>query len=106
MPSLPSRISPSCFSQLSCPASSPPFSYLTVIAIYVRLKPEMRRTGPRLPWAERIPALIAVWPVVLIFFRVVGGIYLGWFTPTQAAAVGAAGTGLVAGKTADWTGRH
>lgn len=71
-------------------------SYLTVIAIYVRLKPESAGQAPRLPWAERIPALIAVWPVVLIFFLVVGGIYLGWFTPTQAAAVGAAGTGLVA----------
>ncbi len=31
-----------------------------------------------------------------IFFLVVGGIYLGWFTPTQAAAIGAAGAGLVA----------
>ncbi|MCJ8509208.1 TRAP transporter large permease [Rhizobium lemnae] len=73
-------------------------SYLTVIAIYVRLKPESAGQAPRLPWAERIPALIAVWPVVVIFFLVVGGIYLGWFTPTQAAAVGAAATGLVAWK--------
>lgn len=73
-------------------------SYLIVIAIYVRLKPESAGQAPRLPWKDRIPALIAVWPVALIFFLVVGGIYLGWFTPTQAAAVGAAGTGLVAWK--------
>lgn len=71
-------------------------SYLVVIAIYVRLKPESAGQAPRMPWKDRVPALIAVWPVVAIFFAVVGGIYLGWFTPTQAAAVGAAGAGLVA----------
>jgi TRAP-type C4-dicarboxylate transport system permease large subunit len=37
-----------------------------------------------------------VWPVVVIFALVVGGIYAGWFTPTEGAAVGAAGTGLLA----------
>jgi C4-dicarboxylate transporter, DctM subunit len=73
-------------------------SYLIVIAIYVRVKPESAGQAPRVPWAERVPALIAVWPVAAIFFLVVGGIYLGWFTPTQAAAVGAAGAGLVAWK--------
>ena len=71
-------------------------SYLVVIAIYVRLKPESAGHAARIPWNDRVPALIAVWPVVAIFFAVVGGIYLGWFTPTQAAAVGAAGAGLVA----------
>ncbi|HLP67652.1 MAG TPA: TRAP transporter large permease [Rhizobium sp.] len=72
------------------------FSYLVVIAIYVRVKPESAGHAARVPWAERVPALIAVWPVAAIFFLVVGGIYLGWFTPTQAAAIGAGGAGLVA----------
>ncbi|PYB77081.1 TRAP transporter large permease [Rhizobium wuzhouense] len=71
-------------------------SYLLVIAIYVRVKPESAGNAARIPWGARVPALIAVWPVVAIFFLVVGGIYLGWFTPTQAAAIGAAGAGLVA----------
>jgi tripartite ATP-independent transporter DctM subunit len=71
-------------------------SYLVVIAIYVRLKPESAGHAARIPWKDRVPALIAVWPVAAIFFLVVGGIYLGWFTPTQAAAIGAAGAGLVA----------
>ena len=73
-------------------------SYLIVIAIYVRLKPESAGQAPRIPWAERVPALIAVWPVIAIFSLVVGGIYLGFFTPTQAAAIGAAAAGLVAWK--------
>lgn len=71
-------------------------SYLVVIAIYVRLKPESAGHAARIPWKDRVPALIAVWPVAAIFFAVVGGIYLGWFTPTQAAAIGAAGAGIVA----------
>ncbi|THV23035.1 TRAP transporter large permease [Peteryoungia ipomoeae] len=71
-------------------------SYLVVIAIYVRLKPESAGHSDRLAWRDRMPALIAVWPVVAIFLTVVGGIYLGFFTPTQAAAIGAVATGLVA----------
>ena len=46
--------------------------------------------------AERMRALIGVWPVLAIFLLVIGGIYAGWFTPTEGAAVGAAATGLLA----------
>jgi TRAP-type C4-dicarboxylate transport system permease large subunit len=41
-------------------------------------------------------ALVRVWPVFLVFVTVVGGIYGGIFTPTEGAAVGAFGTGLLA----------
>jgi C4-dicarboxylate transporter, DctM subunit len=71
-------------------------SYMIVIALYVRLKPSSYSARERITWRERIPAVIDVWPVLAIFFAVVGGIYFGWFTPTEAAAVGSAGTGLVA----------
>ena len=53
-------------------------------------------SSPRQPYGERFKALVDVWPVLLVFFAVVGGIYFGWFTPTEGAAVGAAGTGLIA----------
>lgn len=39
----------------------------------------------------RIQALLNVWPVLLLFGLVIGGIYLGWFSPTEAAAIGAFG---------------
>ncbi|MCO6185366.1 TRAP transporter large permease [Rhizobium sp. L1K21] len=71
-------------------------SYMVVIAIYVRLKPESAGHRDRMPWRERIPVILDVWPVMAIFILVVGGIYLGWFTPTEAAAIGSAGTGLIA----------
>lgn len=70
--------------------------YMLVIAIYVRVNPEAAGTRPRVAWGERLRALAKVWPVMVVFGLVVGGIYLGWFTPTEGAAVGALGTGLIA----------
>ena len=70
--------------------------YVVVISIYVRLYPDTAGTRDRVPWSARWVALLAVWPVLVVFALVVGGIYLGWFTPTEGAAVGALGTGLIA----------
>ncbi len=70
--------------------------YMITIAIYVRVSPDSAGSRERAPYSERFRALLDVWPVLLVFAVVVGGIYLGWFTPTEGAAVGAAGTGLVA----------
>jgi tripartite ATP-independent transporter DctM subunit len=71
--------------------------YMLVIGIVVRIYPQWggRQLEP-LPWRERIRAQRDVWPVVLIFVTVIGGIYSGIFTPTEGAAVGAAATGLLA----------
>ena len=70
--------------------------YMIAISIYVRINPESAGTRPRVPYRERFKALVNVWPVLLVFCLVVGGIYLGWFTPTEGAAVGALGTGIIA----------
>ncbi|MCI5095075.1 MAG: TRAP transporter large permease [Rhodobacteraceae bacterium] len=70
--------------------------YVLAISIYVRLYPESAGTRPAIPWSERFGNLVKVWPVLLVFGLVVGGIYAGWFTPTEGAAVGAFGTGLIA----------
>ncbi len=70
--------------------------YMVAISIWMRVSPNDAKVTPRVPWKERFIALGSVWPVILIFIAVVGGIYGGIFTPTEAAAVGAAGTFLVA----------
>ena len=70
--------------------------YMIAISIYVRLHPDRAGVRERVPYGERFRALIAVWPVLLVFLAVVGGIYGGIFTPTEGAAVGALGTGLIA----------
>lgn len=70
--------------------------YMIAIAIYVRLKPESAGSRERASYGERFRSLAAVWPVLIVFLVVVGGIYGGIFTPTEAAAIGAFGTGLIA----------
>ena len=72
--------------------------YMLVISIYVRLNPKSAGLRERQPYIERFQAMFKVWPVLLVFLTVVGGIYLGLFTPTEGAAVGALGTGLIAWK--------
>lgn len=70
--------------------------YMITISVYVRMFPDSAGTRQAMPYSERFKALLDVWPVLLVFGLVVGGIYLGWFTPTEGAAVGAFGTGLIA----------
>ncbi|WP_425089132.1 TRAP transporter large permease [Stappia sp.] len=70
--------------------------YMLTVSLYVRFRPDSAGHRERAPWSERVAALVGVWPVLLIFIAVIGGIYSGVFTPTEGAAVGAAGTGLVA----------
>jgi tripartite ATP-independent transporter DctM subunit len=72
--------------------------YMLVIGIFVRVSPASAGQIARLPWPERMRTLRAVWPVVVTFVIVIGGIYTGVFTPTEGAAVGAAATGLLAWK--------
>jgi len=70
--------------------------YLVAIAIYVRLYPEEGPAGPEHPLSEKLRSLVDIWPAMLIFVLVIGGIYTGAFTPTEAAAFGAVATGLLA----------
>ncbi len=70
--------------------------YMLAIMVYVRLFPDSGPPGPRCDWRERLRALGRVWQVITIFVVVIGGIYGGFFTPTEAAAIGAIATGLVA----------
>ncbi len=88
------------------PGALAAIGYMLAIAVYVRLFPKSAGRRDPLPAAARLRALAEVWPVVAIFLLVIGGIYAGWFTPTEGAAVGAAGTGLVAWANGglDWKG--
>jgi tripartite ATP-independent transporter DctM subunit len=58
--------------------------------------PEYGPPGERASWAERLRALRSIWGVALLFAIVMGGMYGGFFTPTEAAGVGAMGGFLFA----------
>ncbi len=63
--------------------------YSLAIAIYVRLHPEAGPCGARLSWREQVAAIGRSWGVLLLAFLVLGGLYGGIFTVSEAAAVGA-----------------
>jgi len=63
--------------------------FMTYIAARVMTKPELAPTYERIPWKQRALPIISMWPVAIIMFVVLGGIYLGVTTPTEAAALGA-----------------
>ncbi len=70
--------------------------YLVAVMITVRLNPAAGPPGERLGWPERWRALAGVWGVLVLFTLVIGGIYGGVFTPTEAGGIGAFGGFLFA----------
>ncbi len=79
--------------------------YMVVIAIVARVSPSDAPAGDRYTWAQRIQALIDTWPVLLIFMVVIGGIYGGFFTPTEAASIGTVATAFVAWRSGGLRGK-
>lgn len=80
--------------------------YMIAIAIYARLVPSAGPPGEKASWTKRFSTTLRTWPIVIIFVVAIGGIYVGIFTPTEGAAVGAVSTGALAflqGKL-DWRG--
>ena len=66
--------------------------YMIAIAIYVRLVPGQAQIQPRASTAERLHAVRDAWPIAAIFTVLFAGIYGGFFTPTEGAAVATAAT--------------
>jgi tripartite ATP-independent transporter DctM subunit len=70
--------------------------YMTAVSVSTAIDPKAGPAGPRMAWLDRFRALRAVWMVLALFLVVIGGIYLGVFTPTEAAGIGAAGAFVAA----------
>jgi len=69
--------------------------YLAAVRYSVGRDPKAGPAGPHHTWSERLSALAGIWKVLLLFAVVLGGMYTGLFSPTEAAAVGAFGALLV-----------
>ena len=69
--------------------------YVVVIGLYCRVRPELAPPSEPTAWSERWRALLGIWPIVMVFCLVFGGIYGGLFSPTEGAAVGAVATLIV-----------
>lgn len=81
--------------------------YMAVIYILASRNPDLAPPGPKTGWKERLSALKGgLWEVMAIFLISMGGLFAGWFTPTEAGAVGAAGVLAVSllGRSLKWEG--
>jgi tripartite ATP-independent transporter DctM subunit len=63
--------------------------YLAGLSLLTRFNPTLVPAPEKYTWSERFASLKGIWGMALLFFLVIGGMYIGWFTPTEAAAVGA-----------------
>ena len=70
--------------------------FCLVIAVLCRINPRLAPPTHSVPWRQRFTALFGVAETLLLFIFVMGGMFAGWFTPTEAAAVGAAGSVVIA----------
>jgi C4-dicarboxylate transporter DctM subunit len=82
------------FAAAMVPGVAAMLSYMLVIWLLVRFKPELASRTAAVPWADKLKALAGIWPVLAIFLLVFGGIYGGVFSPTEGAAVGAVATAV------------
>lgn len=69
--------------------------YAAVIAALTNWKPEIGPASGSFDLRTAIRSLAGIWAVMLLFVFVIGGIYVGFFTPTEAAAMGAGGTLII-----------
>ena len=69
--------------------------YMATIAVIGAVRPDYLPAAPRSSWRERLAGMREVWAPLLLFVFVIGGLYGGLFTPTEAGGVGAAGAFLI-----------
>ena len=72
-------------------------AYMAIVVVWVKINPSIAPVSPEaVSWREKFSALLGVWEPLAIFLLVMGGIYGGLFTPTEAGAMGATVLFLVA----------
>lgn len=70
--------------------------FMAVTALICAVRPELGGVRRVFTLAEMLRALIQLVPIILLFGAIIGTIYRGWATPTEAAAVGVAGALVIA----------
>ena len=80
------------------------FIYMAMVWIRARANPDLAPRAEVTTWNERFVALKGTWSIIALFMIVMGGIYFGVVTPTEAAAAGATGAWLLGflARRLDW----
>ena len=72
------------------------FLFCLTIYIMCKLNPNLGPAGPAMSWKSKFRSLFGVAETLILFVVVIGGMFMGLFTPTEAAAIGAAGSLIIA----------
>lgn len=75
--------------------------FLLTIFFLCQRNPDLGPAGPKVAFHEKMASIKGIIPILLLFAFVIGGLYKGWFTPTESGAFGAFGAiaiSLVMGK--------
>lgn len=70
--------------------------FMIIVAVICTIRPELGGQRRTFPFMEMLKGLIALGPIIVLFSIIIGSIYLGWATPTEAASVGVGGALLIA----------
>ena len=70
--------------------------YIVAVRWTVWRRPEAAPPSEKASWSERLSSISHIWAAVLLFVVVIGGIYSGFFTTTEAAGFGAFGAMVIA----------
>lgn len=71
-------------------------AFMVVVAIICTIRPDLGGIRRTFPFPQMLRALVDLVPIIILFGLIVGSIYRGWATPTEAAAVGVAGAFVIA----------
>jgi len=80
--------------------------FIAVVSLLCLHNPALAPRGAPTNWKEKIAGLTGIIEMLILFILVIGGLFLGWFSPTQAGAAGAAGALLIglARRQLSWPG--
>lgn len=79
------------FTAAIVPAVTQALFYMAVIWMLCKWRPALGPPSERVAWGERLASLKGLIDVGLLVLLVIGGIAAGWFSPTEAASIGAVG---------------
>ncbi|PWK60796.1 TRAP transporter large permease [Aminobacter sp. AP02] len=80
--------------------------YMLTVRIWIWRRPQDAPTGQPTPMRERVSSLSKLSPMLLLIILVIGGIYGGLFTPTEAGAIGAAGAIVISFTMGSFSGKR
>lgn len=80
--------------------------FIAVVLLLCLRNPSLAPAGAPTSWKEKLAGLTGITEMLVLFGLVIGGLFLGWFSPTQAGAAGAAGALLIglARRQLNWQG--